>query len=316
MGRSVSASRRVVVVLATLTASLVACRAFVDLDGLGSGPATDGSVPDTTSDVAVAPSPDVTDSDGEVHPNSLDGATTIIDASDDVPVFDVDASKPCPSTGGPMVRIATSTGSFCIDETEVTRGDYAAFLSTSPPTNNQGAFCGWNASYLPIVDWPPDINTATYPVGGVDWCDAQAFCKWAGKRLCGKVGGGALTVLEAQTLSNEWIFTCTGAGTRKYPYGNTYDKNKCNGGETDPFVGLEKVKSRNECVVSGVYDLAGNEHELVDSCVVTGTPEADQCVLQESAYDGHPEADMECTRMGTWARNQAHSAVSFRCCAD
>jgi hypothetical protein len=91
---------------------------------------------------------------------------------------------------------------------------------------------------------------------------------------------------------------------------------ECNGGETDPGVGLEPVMARPECVVSGVYDLAGNTHELLDSCVVTAVPQEDPCVVQESAYDGHPQGDMICPRMGTVDRSNASGAIGFRCCAD
>src|SRR5687768_9119148 len=120
MGRSASVSERarvVLVAMAALFAPIVACRAFVDLDGLGGGAAPDGAAVD---DVNVTPQPDVTTGDAQRQPEDLGDSASIIDASDDLPTFDVDASKPCPSTGGPMARIATATGgSFCVDETEV-----------------------------------------------------------------------------------------------------------------------------------------------------------------------------------------------------
>jgi formylglycine-generating enzyme len=313
MARSASGSSRTLLTIAVLTASIVACRAFVDLDGLGGGSGATTADADTND----APETEEDASGDSEHPTQLD-SSTIIDASDDIPQFDVDASKPCPSGSGPsMVRIPTTTGSFCIDSSEVTKSDYQTFLASGPdPTANQGAFCGWNASFIPSSGWPPTIADASKPVGGVDYCDAQAYCKWAGKRMCGRVGGGALSFAESTTPTSEWVFTCTGAGTRLYPYGNTYDANKCNGGETMPAPGLESAKARPTCEVSGVYDLAGNAHEWIDSCVVTATPETDPCVISSSSYDGHPMADMACTAMGTGSRNTSHSAITFRCCAD
>jgi formylglycine-generating enzyme required for sulfatase activity len=214
-----------------------------------------------------------------------------------------------------MVRIPTSNGSFCIDTTEVTRAQYLAFMNAGTPPA-PSAFCAWNVNFTPTAHaWPPGAGEENLPIG-VNWCDAETFCKWSGKRLCGRIGGGALTLAQAQTLDAEWVFTCTGAGTRSYPYGNVYDKNKCNGGETDPFVGIESVMVRPECVVSGVYDLAGNNHEWIDSCVVGADPATDSCVIQSSCYDGHPAADMICTKMGATPRNHESAAVGFRCCAD
>jgi len=312
MARSASERLRVTLVAAAMLAvPMGACRLFVDLDGLREEPKPDASGADV-----VAPEVDATSDDDSAHPDPLEGGQ-IIDASNDIPVFDVDASKTCPAGKGPdMVRIPTSTSSFCIDTTEVTRGQYDAFLQTNPSTASQGAFCAWNTTYVPTADYPVKAGDESLPVGAIDYCDAVAFCTWSGKHLCGRIGGGTLTFASAQTIDAEWVFACSGAGTRSYPYGNVYDKNTCNGGETDPYVGLEPVKTRTKCEVSGVYDLAGNTHEWIDSCVVLGDPATDPCVIQDSAYDGHPQSDMICTKMGTGARNTTHPAIGFRCCAD
>lgn len=60
----------------------------------------------------------------------------------------------------------------------------------------------------------------------VDFCDAIAFCKWAGKRLCGSLDAPKNTLLESDELVEvaasirfEWADACTQGGKTKWPYG-------------------------------------------------------------------------------------------------
>lgn len=319
MARSASTSKRVVVVVATLTVSLVACRAFVDLDGLGGGSGVTPAGPDATeSDATSTDGANATD--GNLHGDSNDVIdATIPDAVYDVSP-DVDAALPCPGTGGPAaVRILTSSGSFCIDKTEVSKAQYKAFVAANVSTATQDAFCTWNTSFAPKANWPYPVGEDNLPAGDVNWCDAVAFCKWAGKRLCGKIGGGALSAAEVgNNLINEHAFACSHGGTQLYPYGNVYDGKKCNGGDTaDPDV-IENVGTRTTCESGwgGVFDLAGNVHEWENSCVVGGgTLQADPCSLQGAAFT-HGAGDMTCTSTFGWPRGNHDPEVGFRCCSD
>jgi formylglycine-generating enzyme required for sulfatase activity len=87
--------------------------------------------------------------------------------------------------GAKMVRV----GSFCIDATEVTRGEFLAFLAAplEQRTAARPPECAWNTT-------DPTINATASglgnPVGEINFCDALAYCAWAGKRLCGRIGGG------------------------------------------------------------------------------------------------------------------------------
>jgi formylglycine-generating enzyme len=280
------------------------CRAFVDLDGLRGGAAPDDAASDViaTGDAADAP----TDGGGIV---------------DVIPPLDVvdqdgDAAKPCPTKGGAAVRVPVAGGgSFCIDTTEVTRAEYATFLATSPDGGSQPARCTWNTSFVP-TSWPPAQADLQKPAN-VDWCDAHAFCTWAGKRLCGKVGGGVLSFAAAGTIQSEQAYVCSAGGTRVYPYGDVYDANKCNGGESNSG-GLENVKSRPGCEggFAGVFDSNGNTHQWLDACVIGADPATDQCAVSGGAYDGHPEADMACTKVEGAIRSTIGSPNGFRCCAD
>lgn len=105
---------------------------------------------------------------------------------------------PCPSGRGPaMVRIPMSEGrSACIDATEVTREQYAAFLADS---NAHGAGSRLESCGIAPYKDEPDAaclaepvvckgDCARHPQVCVSHCNAQAFCKWAGKRLgCGSI---------------------------------------------------------------------------------------------------------------------------------
>jgi len=101
-----------------------------------------------------------------------------------------------PLRGGPnMVRVPTVDGrSYCIDATEVTQAQYSQFLFVKKgDTSGQEARCTWNMSYGVTCGGFDPVARGGYPVVCIDWCDAVAFCSWAGKRLCGKIGGGSLT---------------------------------------------------------------------------------------------------------------------------
>lgn len=98
------------------------------------------------------------------------------------------------SEGGPSCKgdhgpAPVDVGTYCVDSTEVTGRQYLEFLAAKAgDTSGQPVDCSWNTTFEPAADIDPN----EYPVAFVDWCDALAYCTWAGKRLCGKIGGGPL----------------------------------------------------------------------------------------------------------------------------
>jgi formylglycine-generating enzyme required for sulfatase activity len=83
--------------------------------------------------------------------------------------------------------------SFYLDSLEVTVSRYARFLAA---TGSQSAPDYWDEAKLP--------RDADLPVVGVDWNDADAYCKWAGKRL---------------PTEAEWEKAARGKEARLFPWG-------------------------------------------------------------------------------------------------
>ena len=139
-----------------------------------------------------------------------------------------DATTPgngCPAGRGAAMVLVDS---ICIDSTEATSDEYNGFLLAGPPLAGQPASCSWNASYLPGNGWTFAASQGRLPIAYVNWCDAYAFCSWAGKRLCGKVGGGSATFSQFASNDNEHYLACSNGATRIYPYGNSFDPAACN----------------------------------------------------------------------------------------
>ena len=96
---------------------------------------------------------------------------------------------------------------------------YNTELLPTPPFGGEGPWCNLHD---PVGH--PDAAAAC-----IDWCDAAAYCQWAGKRLCGAIGGGETPEAKLDDpLADEWLYVCTNGGKTKYPYGDTLDTTKCN----------------------------------------------------------------------------------------
>jgi len=110
---------------------------------------------------------------------------------------------------------------FLIDETEVTRAAYKAFLDSTgyrPPfVAEDWARKEWNWSG---TDYPP--GTADHPVVMVSFFDAQEYCAWRGGRL---------------PTESEWQLAAMGPLEHdfSFPWGYKYDPQKLNHGKViDP----------------------------------------------------------------------------------
>jgi len=160
----------------------------------------------------------------------------------------------------------------------------------------------------------PCSEDARLPWRSIKWQDASDACVAAGKRLC----------TEA-----EWQTACEGAGLRKYPYGNTYVDDACNGEDYDPDClgedddiclpagepyGCPTPPATSACVSPyGVVDMSGNVKEWTATQVSVSPP---AYRIRGGAYDTIKpgltcQFDFVAGGAGYFFPN-----LGFRCCSD
>jgi formylglycine-generating enzyme required for sulfatase activity len=211
--------------------------------------------------------------------------------------------------------------SFCIDSTEVTGAQYERFVTAKAgDTSGQVAGCTDNTTYVPSGAWPIASDALNQPVTHVDWCDAHAFCSWAGKRLCGRIGGSPNPFeAYADELRSQWYRVCSNGGRNAYPYGSTFVAGTCNGSAdgctaTCAFIDVAtSTGCQGSGAYAGVFDLSGNVMEWEDSC---GTPDAgaEVCRLRGGSIFARGESEMACDADSSDTRLHTAPGIGFRCC--
>lgn len=260
----------------------------------------------------------------------------------------------CACPAGMAVVSKASGGAYCIDAVEVTKGQYNKFLTANVPVQNQSVEClpPANPTFVPRGAWPPAQSpdglafTLSLPVHYVDWCDAYAYCQWAGKQLCGKINGGSITAAEANDSSQDaWFNACSAQGTKQWPYGTGYIGSKCNGTGIPvdggaPIAAFGKFENQDDGVYTvvksddqgnftavdnpacqggsvGLFQMSGNVAEWEDSC--DGNTATSQCRLRGGSYTAaDTSATLECAAVRTEQRQPTDGNVlkdvGIRCC--
>ena len=131
---------------------------------------------------------------------------------------------------------------YYLAETEVTNAQYKKFVDATgrrPPSSNIHFLLNlWIGNTYPA-------NLADHPVVNVSWDDAKAYCDWAGLRLPTEL---------------EWEKGARGIDGREYPWGDTWDANKCYNATLGTNISFTQKVGTYESGRSpyGLYDMAGN----------------------------------------------------------
>jgi len=235
---------------------------------------------------------------------------------------------------------------YWVDKTEVTVQRYTQFLAghATPIGWDHDRCESWKTAPSDPADETDDPCTLaasaesdpfrlTKPIRCVDWCDARAFCQWAGKDLCGGITNTP-GVTEPSDAPNPWASACSPEGLY-LPYGNgstfvsgvcnvglSVDAGQCRALDHEEYCAPTDVDSFPGCTgPSGMVDMIGNVSEWVFQCGYNSDGGIDGpdplCQHQGGSFDNSLE-DVTATCWGMAAidkRAARDRRIGLRCCA-
>lgn len=197
--------------------------------------------------------------------------------------------------GRPMVKIPAGeflfgedkekakTGEYYIDQHPVTNAEYKKFIEATGHSDP----AHWRNG-----TWPS--GKENHPVVEVNYLSALAYAQWAGKRL---------------PTNLEWEKAARGTDGRTWPWGNEFDRDKCNT-YSDDTTPVGQYSPAGDSLY-GCVDMAGNVWEWVDAEKASSL----RAPLRGGDWlDGAEEAKTYFIRMHTPHRKNPF--IGFRCAAD
>lgn len=222
--------------------------------------------------------------------------------------------EPCGVHPGPPMRRITHPLPYCIDVHEVSNEDYAAFLADAKkPTLD--SFCAHDTDRgVPITN----AALAQRPATKIGWCDALSYCLWAGKRLCGKIGGGhGSAATFTSPAVDQWSLVCrNGDPGQPYPWGPEFVDGMCNQSGTVVDVNTSWACHGTRDDTAAVYDMVGNVAEWEDACddYSPSTPPGSRRCRVRGGSATTPGVGCDHDRLLSMI--EADELVGFRCCLD
>jgi formylglycine-generating enzyme required for sulfatase activity len=185
---------------------------------------------------------------GETMISSLDGMTLVY-----IPPGEFNMGSISANPDAIPVHTVQLDG-YWLDRTEVSNAMFTSFLNSAGNRLEGGT--NWLNPLNPLVwiyekdgRWQTLPGKEKYPIVGVSWYGANAYCEWAGRHL----------PTEAQ-----WEYAARGVDSRRFPWGN--DDLNCDHAR---FLGCGNTPIEVESLPLGsspfgVFDLAGNVAEWVN----------------------------------------------------
>jgi len=185
---------------------------------------------------------------------------------------------------------------FFVDISEVTREQYQEFVNAT----GRAAPASWSAKRFPV-------GTGKWPVTDVTWDDANAYAKWATKRL---------------PSEEEWEFAARGTDNRRYPWGSDWQAGNANA--DDASKSFADVGSYKGASPYGETDMVGNAWEWTASKLVaypggrlSGSVSGDARIIRGGSFAESKEEATTTYRRGYPARgNYDYGNTGFRCAKD
>jgi formylglycine-generating enzyme required for sulfatase activity len=192
-------------------------------------------------------------------------------------------------------------GSYYIDRAEVSVGEFCEFVEAenyTPDAVEAGGILSWNPTTR-VFEEAPGVGPCNperqgsedpevYPVTGVSWFDAMAYCEWKGLQI--GLAGSLPTEAEWERAArgDDWLF---------FPWGNSQDADNANitrEWDTPPLMPAN-VPIPDGISPFGLFHVVGNVAEWVFDWYLADFYLSDEVLIlmvlmkgQNEASEGHP----------------------------